>query len=72
MMIESVHKDVKCVFGILKAHWSCLDKRFKYRTTKFCRDIFVTCAVLHNMMLSKMGDCTGGKATLSSMWKASC
>jgi hypothetical protein len=52
--IESVRKDVECVFGILKSRWSSLDKGFKYRRMKVCQDIFLTCAVLHNMMLSEM------------------
>jgi hypothetical protein len=52
--IESIRKDVECVFGIMKACWSSLDKGFKYREMQKCGDIFITCAVLHNMMLSKM------------------
>jgi hypothetical protein len=52
--IESVRKDVECVFGILKARWACLDNGFKYREMKICGDIFLTCAVLHNMMLTEM------------------
>ena len=52
--LESVRKDVECVFGILKARWTCLDKGFKYRDITHCRKIFVTCCVLHNMMLDEM------------------
>jgi hypothetical protein len=52
--LESVRKDVECVFEILKSRWGCLDRGFKYRQIKVCRDIFQTCAVLHNMMLSEM------------------
>ena len=52
--IESVRKDVECVFGILKGRWASLDKGFKYRKVKTCGDIFLTCAVLHNMMLGEM------------------
>ena len=52
--LESVRKDVECVFGILKSRWGCLDRGFKYRQIKVCGDIFRTCAVLHNMMLSEM------------------
>jgi len=42
------------VFGILKGHWASLDKGFKYRDVMTCGQIFLTCAVLHNMMLSEM------------------
>jgi hypothetical protein len=52
--LESVRKDVECVFGILKSRWGCLDRGFKHRKMKVCGDIFRTCAVLHNMMLSEM------------------
>jgi hypothetical protein len=52
--LESLRKDVECVFGILKARWASLDKGFKYRKMKTCGEIFLTCAVLHNMMLSEM------------------
>ena len=31
-----------------------LDKGFKYREIETCGQIFLTCAVFHNMMLSKM------------------
>jgi hypothetical protein len=53
-MLESLWKDVECVFGILKGRWASLDKGFKYRDVKTCGQIFLTCAVLHNMMLSEM------------------
>ncbi len=52
--IESLQKDVECVFGILKGRWASLDKGFKYREVKICGKIFLTCAVLHNMMLREM------------------
>jgi hypothetical protein len=52
--LESVRKDVECVFGILKGRWASLDKGFKYREVKTCGEIFITCAVLHNMMLGEM------------------
>jgi hypothetical protein len=45
--VESLQKDVECMFGILKG-------RFKYRDVKTCGQIYLTCAVLHNMMLSEM------------------
>ena len=52
--VESMRQDVECVFGILKARWTSLDKGFKYRDIKVCGQIFLTCAVLHNMMLREM------------------
>jgi len=52
--VESLRKDVECVFSIMKGRWASLDKGFKYREIKTCGQIFLTCAVLHNMMLSEM------------------
>lgn len=52
--LESVRKDVECVFGILKKRWKILDHGFKHRSMKTCSDIFVTCCCLHNMMLDVM------------------
>ncbi len=52
--LESVRTDDECVFGILKSRWGSRDRGFKHRQMKVCRDIFRTCAVLHNMMLSEM------------------
>ncbi len=41
--VESLRKDVECVFGILKGRWASLDKGFKYRDVKTCGQIFLTC-----------------------------
>lgn len=46
--LESVRKDVECVFGILKTRWTSLDKGFKYRRIEICH------CILHNMMLDEM------------------
>jgi hypothetical protein len=52
--VESLWKDVECMFGIIKRRWASLDKGFKYLDIETCGHMFMTCAVLHNMMLSKM------------------
>ncbi len=52
--LESVRKDVECVFGILKGRFSYLDHCFKYHKVLACEKIFVACCVLHNMMLDEM------------------
>lgn len=52
--LESVRKDVECVFGILKKRWKILDYGFKHRNIKTCSEIFVTCCCLHNIMLDMM------------------
>ncbi len=52
--LESVQKDVECVFGSLKKRWKILDYGFKHRNIKTCSDIFVTCCCLHNIGLDVM------------------
>lgn len=45
---------INSVFGILKERWNCLQQGFKFRSIEVCRNIFVACCVLHNMMLDEM------------------
>jgi hypothetical protein len=52
--LESMCKNVECIFGILKGRWTSLEKGFKHRNIASCRKIFVACCILHNMMLDKM------------------
>ena len=52
--LESVRKDVECVFGILKGRFGYLDSGFKHRRIVVCEMVFVACCVLHNMMLDEM------------------
>ena len=52
--LESVRKDVECVFGILKGRFTSLDNGLKHRDIHVCERIFVACCVLHNMMLDEM------------------
>jgi hypothetical protein len=52
--VESVRKDVECVFGILKKQWRILDHGFKSCSMAHNDQIFVTCCVLHKMMFNVM------------------
>ena len=52
--LESVWKDVKFVFGILKGRFSFLDCSFKHCQLLVCEKVFVACCVLLNMMLDEM------------------
>ena len=52
--LESVRKDVECVFGILKKRWRVLDHGFKFRSLEICEKVFFTCCCLHNEMLDMM------------------
>ena len=55
--LESVRKDVECVFGILKRRWGCLDRGFKHRSIIINRNVFVSCCILHNMMVGEREEC---------------
>ena len=52
-MLESERKGVECVFGILKKRWKVLKHGLKFRDIKVCEKIFVSCAVLHLLMLDE-------------------
>ena len=41
--LESVRKDVECVFGILKTRFTSLDNGLKHRNIHVCEKIFVAC-----------------------------
>ena len=52
--LESVRKDVECVFGILKKRWKIVEHGIRFRDIKIVEKIFVVCCMLHNIMLSEM------------------
>jgi hypothetical protein len=52
--LESMRKDVECVFGILKKRWKVLNHGFKFHSMAICKKIFFTCCCLHYEMLDMM------------------
>ena len=52
--LESVRKDVECVFGILKKRWKILEYGIRFRDIAVVEKVFVVCCILHNVMLSEM------------------
>lgn len=52
--LESVRKDIECVFSILKKRWRVLDYGFKFCPLPICEKVFFTCCCLHNEMLNMM------------------
>ena len=52
--LESVRKDVECLFGILKIRWKCLESGLRFRDIRVVEKVFVVCCMLHNIMLSEM------------------
>ena len=52
--IEAVRKDVECTFGILKARFHIL-KGIRFPEQNIVESTFVTCCILHNMLLELDG-----------------
>ena len=52
--LESVWKDVECVFGIIKKRFKVLDYGFKFWSMAIYEKTFYTCCCLHNEMLDMM------------------
>ena len=53
--VESVRKDVECVFGILKGRFRCLKLPIYLHDQNVIDDMFFTCCILHNMLLTEDG-----------------
>ncbi len=52
--IESIWKDVECVFGIMKKRWKILDYGIRFSDMQVVEKVFTVCCMLHNNMLSEM------------------
>ena len=59
--IESMRKDVECVFGILKGRFRILKTGIRVHGINACDKIWLTCCALHNYLLEADG--------LSSEWE---
>ena len=49
---ESVRKDVECTFGSLKGRFRCLKVPIFYNTREVVDNMFFTCCILHNLLLT--------------------
>ena len=54
-MLESVRKDIECVFGILKKRFVILKAFNRMAKVQNIDDVFVTCCILHNILLEADG-----------------
>jgi hypothetical protein len=54
-MIESVRKDIECVFGILKKRFHYLKTFNRLRKQKDIDIAFTTCCITHNILLKSDG-----------------
>ena len=48
--LESVRKDIECLFGILKVRFRILLNRIQQHDVVNIRDIFMSCCILHNLI----------------------
>ena len=53
--VESVRKDIECVFGILKKRFLFFKNPIRSHHPEAINDLFVTCCVLHNILLDYDG-----------------
>ena len=53
--IESIRKDVECVFGIMKARHRILRNEISLHDEKHITCVFMACAMLHNMLIDDDG-----------------
>ena len=52
---ESVRKDVECTFGSLKGRFRCLKVPIFYNTREVVDNMFFTCCIIHNILLTNDG-----------------
>ena len=52
--LESIRKDVECVFEILKKRWRILDYGIRFHNIHVVEKVFVLCCMLHDNMLCEM------------------
>lgn len=53
--LESLRKDVECTFGILKGRFRILKCGIRMQKRELLHNTFITCCVIHNMLLDEDG-----------------
>ena len=53
--LESMRKDVECLFGIMKGRFSMLRYGFRFHSIVNCDKMWLTCCALHNLLLDVDG-----------------
>lgn len=56
--LASIRKDVECAFGILKKRFRCLKLPLFFKSIHMIEHVFVTCCMLHNMMIDERMVCS--------------
>ena len=50
--LESMRKDVECLFGIMKGRFAILRNGFRFHMIEHCDQMWLTCCALHNLLLN--------------------
>ena len=66
--LESMRKDVECLFGIMKGRFFILRYGFRFYSITDCDNMWLTCCALHNMLLEIDGLHLNWKNGMSSDW----
>ena len=53
--VESVRKDVECIFGVMKKRFLILKHPVRFHDAQQVERVFVTCAVIHNLLMDYDG-----------------
>jgi Plant transposon protein len=53
--LESLRKDVECLFGILKSRWRILRNPVAFHSIEDIENIMYCCCILHNLLISADG-----------------
>ena len=69
--LESMRKDVKCTFGILKGCFCLLRYGLHFQPIENCDQLWITCCTLHNMLLFKDGLDKNWDKGVKSSWELS-
>ena len=67
--LESMRKDVECLFGIMKGRFSILRYGFRFHSIANCDKMWLTCCALHNLLLDVDGLDKNWKGPSNSEWE---
>lgn len=67
--LESMGKDVKYLFGIMKGRFTLLRYRFRFHSIANYDKMWLTCCALHNLLLNVDGLDKKCEVVLDLTWK---
>ena len=67
--LESMRKDVECLFGIMKGRFSILRYGFRFHSITNCDKMWLTCCALHNLLLNIDGLDKNWEIGVQSDWE---